>query len=92
MEKNSKKTKITAKEIFKSHSLPRPGAIVDLVHFPAQPSGEPEYWTIRLYEDNLKLFSGEDKGVIARWAWIVLAEMHKHGIMAYAEKYERVPD
>ena len=51
-----------------SLSAPRPGVLVDLVYY--EPDGDtPEYWTLRLYRENLGTlgFSTQDMLVVHNW-------------------------
>lgn len=62
---------------FKAEPIPVPGATADLVYFPPLLDGTPEYWTLRLYRDNLRKFNGTDQEAIAHWAFRTIERCSK---------------
>lgn len=69
---------------FKAEPIPVPGAAVDLVYHPPVLSDDPmqaipEWWTIRMYRDNLRKFSGTEQETIAHWVFRAMERCCKHG-------------
>ena len=77
--------------IFRSMPAPRP-VVADLVYHPPLLNGTPDFWTVRLYRDNLRTFSGEDQQVIAKWVFdVILACREAHPRVSH-EVFEREGD
>lgn len=58
--------------IFQANPIPVPGAKVDLVYHPPLLDGTPDFWTIRLYRDNLQTFAGVEQQAIVTTAKEIL--------------------
>lgn len=59
------------RQVFHSTPAPRP-VVCHLVYHKAMPDGRPDFWTVRLYRDNLRTMSGEDQVIIAHWVFDVV--------------------
>jgi hypothetical protein len=62
-----------------------------LVHHD-QTEDYPEWWTIRLYNDDFQSFSAEDRVVIFNWASDIIKTMRESGILVWPEKFEKAPE
>jgi len=76
--------------VFNTMPPPRNGVVAHLVHHKAE-EPLPEYWTIRLYEDNFNSFSGEDRVVIFNWISDMVRNMRIFEPRVYVEKFEGLP-
>lgn len=79
------------RSIFRAEPVPVAGAAVDLVYYPPNlEDGSPDYWTIRLYRDNLRQFNGVDQEAIAHWVFRTMAKCNEFGLV-YPEVLEKEP-
>lgn len=70
---------------------PRPGVVTDLVYYNTK--DKPEYWTIRLYRDNLDQLdlSGEDGLVLHNWVSDIMRQLRTVEPRIYLEIFETTP-
>jgi hypothetical protein len=80
-----------ARFIFTTTPPPRPGVKADLVYHEGS-EGVPEWWTLRMYEDNFRKFSGEDRLVIFNWASDIIKRIRDCNVAIWPEKFENVPE
>lgn len=83
------------RQVFRSMPAPRP-VVCDLVKHPPQMDEEsglwsPDFWTIRLYRDNLREMSGEDQVVIANWVFSVIKACRQVHDNISHEVWEKAP-
>jgi hypothetical protein len=84
--------------VFNTMPAPRP-VVAHLVHYKEVPEdinngveGNPEFWTVRIYRDNLRTFSGEDQQAIGFWLFDVIKTVRQTtGAEIYHEVFERMP-
>lgn len=77
--------------VFRANPIPVPGAAVDLVYFPALLDGTPDFWTIRLYRDNLAKFGGSDQVAIASRVAELIVKCRQVHPRVYHEVLEKEP-
>lgn len=70
------------REVFRANPIPVPEAKVDLVYHPTLLEDGvviPDFWTVRLYRDNLRTFNGVDQlAIMARAKEIVVKCRQAH--------------
>lgn len=73
--------------MFKSLPAPRP-VKADLVYWPPLLDGTPEFWTVRIYRDDLRTMNAEDQQVIAHWVFDVIQKCREVTPRVYHEVLE----